>query len=414
MQIDILIIIFLLLASVFFSGTETAMFSLSSAKISRIAEGKNPKISRLKKILTDPEMILSSLLLGNLTVNILFSHAMHKLLNPFFSGLESDFVILVIITLTLLIIGEILPKVYALRYNESWSIKTSQALSIWIKTTKFMAWPLNALTQKITAWIPEIRHKYSETELLDTLKFAHLDGIIESGEHKTLQRSIHFYHDTAYSLMIPKSNVAMLDSSETFTNSRKAFIDKKTNIALVFNEKDSRILGSINARAIVHLIGNKKKQIIDFMQPVIFLPKTMLLNDVFDELMKNQLEVAAIIDEMGELSGIITMKDIFHTLLGNSDHDSLIDTPLTSGNIYSVSKNRYQISGSITLHEFNEFFQTDIVSENSETLSGFLIEKLDGYPKSNTIFQYKNLKFSKMKIRNNTISDIILDILHER
>jgi CBS domain containing-hemolysin-like protein len=414
MQNDIIIILLLLFASVFFSGTETAMFSLSSAKISRIAEGKNQKIARLKKILQDPEMVLSSLLLGNLAVNIFFSHAMHHFLSDYFSGMDSDFIILIIITLTLLVLGEILPKVYALRYNEAWSIKTAGALSIWIKLTKFLAWPLNAFTQKITAWIPEIHHKYNEMELLDTLKFAHLDGIIEVGEHRALQRSIHFYHDTAYSIMIPKSSVVMLPSSEIFSHARDAFIDKKTSIALVFNEKDGRVLGCLNARSVVRLIGDKKRQIIDFMQPVIFLPKTMLLNDIFEELMKNQLEVAAIIDEMGELSGIVTMKDIFHTLLGNPDNDPWLNSSTASFGIHPLGKGKYRVNGSVTLHEFNEFFQADIVSENSETISGFLIEKLDGYPRTNTVFQYKNFIFSKMNLKNNTISDIVVDIQDEQ
>jgi len=414
MQNDVLIILLLLLASAFFSGTETAMFSLSEARLSRIAEGRNRNIGRLKKILADPELVLSSLLLGNLAVNIFFSHTLHQFINDFLPGIRSDFIVLVIITLVLLVAGEILPKVFALRYNESWSIKSSGALTLWIKTTKFLASPLNAFTQKISAWIPEIQHKYNETELLDTLKFAHLDGIIEESEHKALQRNIHFYHDTAYSIMTPKSNVVMLPSSEIFLKARKAFNEKKTTIALVFNEKDNRILGFLNARSLVGLLHNKKGEIRDFLQPVIFLPKTMSLCDVFEELIKNQLEVAAIIDEMGEFSGIVTMKDIFHTLIGSGELDPQASPSPDKNDIYSVGKRKYHVNGSVTLHEFNEFFQTDIVSDNSETISGFLIEKLDGYPKPNTVFHYKNLKFGKMILKNNTISEIILYIENEQ
>jgi len=177
---------------------------------------------------------------------------------------------------------------------------------------------------------------------------------------------------------------------------------------------NNQILGCLNARSIIQWKKNRKKLITDFMQPVIFLPKTMLLNDVFEELIKNQLEVAAIIDEMGEFSGIVAMKEIFQTLLGNSDHDHFLNSKSVMIDIYPISQGKYRVSGSVTLHEFNDYFQTDIVSGSSETISGFLIEKMDGFPKKNTIFHFKNMTFYNMKLKNNTILDITLDIQNEQ
>ncbi|MDH4198878.1 MAG: hemolysin family protein [Spirochaetia bacterium] len=410
---EIIILLFLLVVSAFFSGAETAIFSLSHARILRIRESKNKKLIYLKNLLTNPEMVLSVILLGNLSVNIFFSDTAHLFLGKYFSGRQGDIVILIIITSVLLIAGEIIPKILSLRYAETWSLNTAWLLSGWMKISKPVAWPLNQLTMKITSLIPQIQNLYNEAQLLDTLRFALADGIIDEKEYKILQRRIHFYHDTAYSIMVPKSAVTMLSPGESIETARKFFIKNRLPIALIFNEKENRVSGYISARSIIQLLGNKSLSIAPCIQPVIFLPETMLLNEVLEEFMKNHLEVAAIIDEMGEFSGILTIKEIFHTLLGNVDSAFMPHQKTDKVSIFPVNKNTYKVSGTLTLHEFNDYFKTDLVSENSETISGFLIEMLDGYPKSNTSLKIRNMEFSNMKVKNNIIYELLLAFTHE-
>jgi CBS domain containing-hemolysin-like protein len=410
---ELLVILILILISAFFSGTETAMFSLGSGRLSKSGDIKNNNLVKLRELLKAPDFLLSVILLGNLTVNTVFSHFAHSFLDSNFPLLESDFINLVIITIVLVISGEIVPKLAALRNAEKWSLKATPVIYFWMKITGLLSIPLNYITQIVANLIPEVRHKYNETELLDTLRFAYKDNIIHLNEFKALQRTIHFYHDTAYSIMIPRSTVTVISTSDKFIKIKKIFTEKKTNFAIVLNEKDNKISGYLSARAIIPFMVSKKVNLSNIIQPIIFIPETILLNEVLEELIKNRLEVAAIIDEMGEISGIITMKDIYQTLLGNFDDETFAESSVHKEYIFKIKNDYFRISGQTTLHDFNTYFNADIVSENSETISGFLIEKLDGFPQKNTIVKYKNLKFSKMNVKNNVIEYAMMQVENE-
>jgi len=410
----ILIFIFggLLLLSAFFSGSESALFSIEKSQVDQKVEKRSSLATNwLKYFFNNKEKILSVLLLGNLVVNTAISHTGHRLMENILENypeIDIDLTSLLFITLTLLIFGEIMPKIIALQINLTWSYWSAPVLKLWYVVLSKIAMPVFYLTEWISRRFSFSSPSLNELDLIEAVKEAKFMGILKEDEKQILQRSIHFYYDDAYSIMIPKKEINMIPSDSSFRKAGKLFALNKNPIAIAYN-KNGEIPGYVHVRSIISGIHNSPASSIkNKIEDMIYLPETISIRDVLEKFLTTRCEVAAIVDELGELSGIITMKDIFEKLMGEVNEEYQ-KNEITAHPIVKIKEGTFKIDGSIPIHEFNEYFKLNLESESSETLSGYLIENLDGYPHEDTELQSGELKFYKMKIEENKISELYLD-----
>lgn len=406
MILSIVTFLFLILLSGSFSGSESAIFSLGQSRLSRLRESRSKKVKRLIELMKDPEKTLMAILLANLAINIMISstgdHIIASILPP---GVNADIVALVSITLVLLFFAEIFPKILAMRKAESWSLLAAPFLQFWSMLATPLAHPVRLLSGLITRLFPAPSETHiKEKDLIEAVRTAQTSGHLRSEEQDILNRAIYFYYDNAYSIMLPKSRCVMIPHNISSSEAGKIFRKHKTPISVVYHKSTGKIEGYLHVRSLVPLLLSKQKTVKNKIQNMLFLPETISLKDLLREFIEQKAEVAAIVDELGEFSGIVTMKDIFQTLMGDVDEEYRKHLVPEQEKLSRIKKETWLINGEITINDFNEYFHTNLHSEHSETLSGFIIEKIDGFPKEGTILEYHGLKFYKMEVKENKIA----------
>ncbi len=403
----IFLFLFLILVSGFFSGSESALFSLKESQLTRFKESQRLMFRRVAGMMRSPEKVLIAILLGNLGVNMAISLTGHRIVAELFEGWgNTEIISLFLITIILVIMAETIPKVLALRHAEGWSVRSAPFLKFWIWVSKPFALPALVLTKRWSEKVDSGKKVIEEKELIDAVESAQSRGILGEDEEGMLKRAIRFYHDTAYNVMIPKSECLMIPDNLDYQATARIFHEKRNPAAIVYEHKTGKVIGYVHVRSLIPLMQGKRRTIKPAIQEILYLPKTLSLNVVLEEFLKQRIEVAAVIDEMGEFSGVIRMKEIFQSLMGDLSEEYLHKTAPETEHITKVKKDTYVVEGSMTMNDFNEYFGSNLVSTGSETISGFLIEKLDGYPRFDTIFEMENMKFYHMEMHKNKISQV--------
>ena len=416
MFFEILLIISLISVSAAFSSTESAIFSLDSSLIQRGKHSVKNKIrfQWIRSWLKTPEKTLSAILLGNLAANIILSEVGYGIIGHFSDApaLETSLYSLLIITSFILVFGEVLPKAVSIKMPEKWSLKAAPLLRVWFYVSNWIAMPVTKLTKYITSRMPDVKSTYGEKELLDSIQLALSYGLVDEKEERILRRSVVFHHDTAYNAIIPRSRVFMLPHNISITKARKEFIETAHDFALVYHFKTQKIIGSIHIRNITWLYHKNKRSLRSKTQPVSFLPQTIPLNQAVQELIQRQVELVVIVDESGEFSGVLTLKNILKKLMGGWEAISKGNGKLENP-IRKVDHKVFRVYGFTEVVKFNEFFNTTLNHEEIETISGYIIYHLDGFPKPSTSFKLQNLYIYDMKMRGNILESFLVRVLHE-
>ena len=413
LDLSVIILLVLIFLSSVFSGTESALFSLDTIlreRLKRVNPEKNrKKIRIILGWLAKPEQTLGILLLGNLTVNIFITETGHQLvetLSP--AGFEHvELVSMVSITFLLLIFGEIIPKVIALQSAIRWSLFYTRPIQAFTSFARIIAMPIISLSKKIARVFPDSEIPLSEKELLESIQLADSFGTINSDELQILKHSITYHYDTAYSAMIPQSKVHFLAHDTTPEKCRRYFIEKKCQLALVYHHKEGNILGYIQTRGLLLALAARQRTIKTSAQNISFLPETMPLQEVVEYFIKNQSEVAAVNDENGKVSGIVLLKGILSKLMG----DAAEGAQKSFRAIEKVSSDQgeyYRLKGSLSLSEFNDYFHATLEAEDLETLSGFLLNQLDGFPREATVYRYRQFEFFNFAVEDYRIIRVFM------
>jgi len=398
MDYNIIIFISLFIFSALFSGTESALFSINHSQIEQLASSQkkqeNKRITWILNWIENPERTLSIILMGNLTINILISDIGNTILFDFFGQNIVNFNLfsLIVLTLLLLIFGEIFPKTIAVQTSIKWSLLFSPINKVIFSILKVLSWPIHRVLTIITSQLPNTRKPFDESELLSSIELAYEYKVIENKEKNLLKKSVYYYYDTAYSAMVPKSQVFMVAHTITPFNLKKQFQETYRPLAIVYHEKDNEILGYIHARQLLLALHKKQKSIRNKIISIPSFPETMFLKEILQKFIATKSEVGIVLDEMGSFAGIITLKDILRTVMG-MEHSNM-----QKNNLIVSIKGGYIISGQLPLNEFNDFFATQFTSENIETISGFILKIADGFPQKNTIIKYENFIFSDIEV----------------
>lgn len=411
------IIALLFLLSGIFSGSETAIFSLNTSQKEKFRRRRkiNARAAWINLWLRTPEKTLSSILFANLAVNIAISETGNDFLSNIIGKDVQNFSVysLLIITVFLLIFAEILPKIIALKTSEIWVQFFSPILRFWFWFSQLLVYPIYKLTMIIVSRFDQYQKDYDEQDLLESIHYADTMGVIEQEEKTILMRSVLFHHDTVHNAMVPRSSVFMLPHDITPAKAKKSFIEKGHQIALIYHEKDGHIIGFLHVRNLLAVLYRRLKSLRSQTQEILFFPESLSLKAAMGEFMRNKKEVAAVVDESGEFSGLITFKDILTRIVGGTDPDSEAELLTVESDITRVKDNIYQIDGDLDLNTFNDYFNLALEVKEAETLSGFLMEKLDGFPQSSTILNLNGLKFFNMKLNGYRIHSFYFEITED-
>lgn len=404
-------IVLLVLMSAYFSATETAFSSINKAKLKVLVEKEDRKSKKAKlvlKLVEKYDKLLSTILIGNNIVNI----AVASLGTVMFIELYGDMgatISTVVITLIVLMFGEICPKSIAKDCPESFAMFSAPYINILL----VFFTPLNflfTLFKKIINKIFGVKNEstFSSEELMMMVDEVQQDGDLEEDESELIKNAIEFSERAAEDIITHRTEIEAVN--ETATKEEISEIFKKTQFSriLVFKETIDDIIGVIHMKDFYTDIGITKKSVKEIMTKPVYIQKNEKINDILKKLQIGKSHIAIVVDEYGGTHGIITMEDILEELVGEiyDEHDEIEET------IKKISENVFEVDGSLDFDVFCKSFEINCECENNST-GGWVMEYLSKIPEINETFTYKNLDIKVTGIDSHRVSKIKVEVKPE-
>lgn len=385
----IVVMMILVLLSGYFSATETAFSSLNKIKIKALLDkdGKrNKKAELVLKLSEDYNTLISSILIGNNIVNI----SLASLATVFFMQLNPEngaSISTAVITIIVLIFGEISPKSIAKDCPERFAMFSAPYINIFITVLT----PINFLfTQwkKLLSLIFRIEddNKISSEELIMMVEEVEQDGNLDEEDSEIIKNAIEFTECTVESILTHRVDLAAVSVGMSNEEIAELFTESQFSRILVYENSIDNIIGVIHMKDFYTGSGMTDKAIRDIMTTPVFVQKSEKVNDLLKLLQKHKSHIAVVIDEFGGTLGIVTMEDILEELVGEiwDEHDEVIEF------VKEINDKTSQVDCSMDLVDFCDHFDIVIDCE-SMSLGGWIMEQLGKVPEIDDRFEYSNL-----------------------
>lgn len=407
--------IVLVLFSSFFSGAETAFSSINKVKLkAMMTDGKkNKKIERALKLADDYDVVLSTVLIGNNIVNI----ACTSLATLFFTGLLGDnsdlgaTVSTVVMTVVVLIFGEVTPKTYAKEKAE----KVVIAIAPIVKFFIIIFTPLNVFFRAWKRLMNRVFHTgkadtVTEEELKTYVDEAHTGGEIDENESELIRSSIEFDDIDVGDILVPRVDVEAIDKYASFKEIEKVFYSTNFSRLPVYIDDIDNIVGVIHQRDFEQAKKKNLKSLRTVIKPVPAVSPDTKISKLLRIFQKNKTHLAIVVDEFGGTEGIVTLEDILEELVGEiwDEHDEVqID-------IEKLSDSEYIVQGGMSIDDFYDYF--DIHEENNEvsTVNGWIMQNIDKIPQVNDTFDYGRLTATVISVDGKRAEDVKIVIREEQ
>ncbi len=386
--IQIIIMAILVMMSAYFSATETAFSSLNKTRLKTMAEDGNKKAELALKLSENYDKLISTILIGNNIVNI----SLASLGTIFFVNMLQDqtlgsSVSTVVITLVVLIFGEITPKSIAKDAPEKFAMFSAPFINILI----IILTPLNFIFsawKKLVSKVLKVEEseKMSQEELLMFVDEVEQEGTIDEDEGDLIRNVIEFTETKAEDILTHRVDLEAVPTDADKEEISKKFQETQYSRILVYEESIDNIIGFILQKDFYTVDGITKKQIDKIVKPVIFTQKSELVNDLLKKLQTSKTHIAVVLDEYGGTLGIVTMEDILEELVGEiwDEHDEVVE------DFKKLNENKYRVDCSINADDFFEFFEIETETE-SISLGGWVMEQLDKVPEKGDKFEFEEL-----------------------
>jgi len=399
----VIIMALLLLASAYFSATETAFTSFNKTKMKSLAEKGNKRAALAYSLSENYDKLLTTILIGNNIVNIsLTSIGTLLFINLLQSDSAAASVSTIVITLLVLTFGEISPKSIAKNSPEKFSMFSAPLLRVLV----YIFTPLNFLFTQLTKLLAKIfksddSSKISSEELLLIVDEVEQDGTLDSDESDLIKNAIEFTEQEAEDILTHRVDLEAVSIQASKAEIAKTFTSTQFSRLLVYNENIDDIVGVIHLKDFFTENGITNQSIKSIMTKPLFIQKSEKLNDLLKILQKNKSHLAVVIDEYGGTLGIVTMEDILEELVGEiwDEHDEVIE------DFKQIGDKTFLVDASVNFEDFCDFF--DITAEtDSVSVGGWVMEEYGQIPEKGDSFTFENLDITVTETDSHRITKI--------
>ena len=409
----------LLICSALISGAEVALFSLTQKDLDQAKDSKSKSFEIIIELLKQPKKLLATILVANNFINIAIVLVFASMSETLFGGIHSEltlgvfkidlgfFIEVILITFLILLIGEILPKVYANRNN--------------LKFSKFMAYPLKALDviispislpmQKVTLGIHKKLGKQKSNLNVDylsqALELASEDDTTQE-EQKILQGIVSFGNTDTKQVMRPRIDIFALDQSVDYKKIIPEIVKYGYSRIPVYNESIDTVVGILYVKDLLPHLQKKQFDWTTLIREPFFVPENKKLDDLMVEFQEKKIHLAIVVDEYGGTSGLITLEDIMEEIVGDIsdefDEEDLSYSKLDDHTyVFDAKINLKDFFKIVNLEESEDF---ESVKGDAETLAGLLLEIAKKFPKKKQVISYSNYSFSIEEIDEMRITQV--------
>jgi putative hemolysin len=401
----------LIFFSAFFSGSETALFSLSRSVVEDMERGGRRQ-RLVWNLLKRPRMLLVTILFGNLLVNIASTSAVTALAIGIF-GQKGIGIAVVVMTCVILIFGEISPKSVALKNAASLARLSAPVLRFFMILFTPIRLVLGAIAdfavEKSRRLFGERTEEFGASELATAVELGHRDGLFDSFEKEVLTNLFLFTETMAHEILVPRVEVFSIDVDTSLAQALIEVRGRGFSRVPLYEGKDDHIIGVLLAKDLLRYRRDEKISLRDIMRPPLFVPGTKRIRNLFGELIAAHQHMVIVLDEHGSFSGILTLEDILEEIVGEirDRREPRVEDYVLTGEGSII------VEGAMELEDLNEVFGTEIDSSEVETVAGFLIEEIGRIPRGGESFAIDGYRYLVISAESTKINKIKIERIGE-
>lgn len=407
--IQLVILVVLIILSAFFSSAETALTTLSNVKVRAMVD-ENPagRVLTLQKILDNRSKLISAILIGNNVVNISASSLMTSLVIRIW-GNNAVGIGTGLLTLIVLIFGEIVPKTWAMCNNEKLSLAYARVIYFLMQVLT----PVILIIDKIAGFFLGMLHidqssrtMMTETELKTYVDVSHEDGVIEQEEKKLIYNVFEFGDSVAKDIMIPRIDMTTIEVNATYDELLHLFRESMYSRIPVYENEVDNIIGIVIVKDFLLVENRDLFKITDILREGYYTYEYKKTADLLLEMRLLTTNVAFVLNEYGATVGMITVEDLLEEIVGEIRDEYDADEAEL---LKKVGDNEYEVGGSLKLADINDVIETSFDSEDYDSIGGIMIELLDRFPtEGESVRTEDGITLTAKKVENNRIETVTI------
>lgn len=411
--IQLLTLVVLLCLSAFFSSSETALTTVNKIRMRTLADAGDDRAAVVLKVIGNPSKMLSAILIGNNIVN-LYASALSTMLASKIWGDKSVGIATGILTLLILVFGEITPKTVSTISAESIALRFAKAVYI----VMILLTPIIFVVNHMSFFVLRIcrvdvkrrAEPITEDELRTIVEVSHEEGVIESGEKKMINNVFDFGDAVAKDVMVPRIDMSFVDVNATYNELIDIFREEKYTRFPVFEDTTDNVIGIINIKDIFLADPDSDFSVRSYLRQPLYTYEFKRVSELMIEMQKAMINIVIVLDEYGATVGLITLEDMLEEIVGEirDEYDGDEEEALIE-----ISPREYIVEGSMKLDDLNDRLDLKLESEAYDSIGGLIIGLLDHLPEEGEDVVIDQIRLKVDCVEKNRIDKVHLYILNE-
>jgi magnesium and cobalt exporter, CNNM family len=407
----------MMVLSGFFSSSETSLFSLSNVQLEQMRQARHPRIGLVQQLLSQPRRLIITILIGNELVNVTATVISAAMVIRVF-GAEHKWINLIIMVPLLLLVGEITPKILAIRHNVAFSSFESRPIEWFARLIK----PLRLIVRKVAdLFITLIIGKERSRGNIITEDMVRLlarealgEGVLDHFEAQFIEQIFDFGNKTLEDVMTPRSDIFFLAIDRPLQDIIVEVCKSRHTKIPIYQENRDNVCGILHSRDLLGIdiekFSEDPQRLKGLLRKPYFVPESKLAADLFRTFRERKLSIALTVDEYGGVTGLVTMEDLLECIFGEIHSPS---DEVHQVSIKDLGEGRYAVAGSMPVTEFNQEMGSELSDAWGETIGGLLLHHYGELPPRGDTIDIDGFRFIVTEVEENRIQTVEFQKIQE-
>lgn len=407
----LVLIVVCLLLSAFFSSAEVAIVSMSRIRVKHLLSNDVKFADLLENFKANPGIFLSAILLGNNLVNIAIASMATVIFINLLGESWGALVATIIVTIVVLIVGEVIPKTLASHHNEKLALAYTIPVQLLIWILYPFVWVLNKIGAGFTRIVTDsndTKVTVDEAEIRTAIDVGEAEGVWKETEADMIHRAFEFPDRPVSDVMQPRTEISFIEEGTSLKEFLGIYSEHPHSRFPVYHDVPDNVIGMLTVKDVLMAMAKdeiKKDDTIDgLVRQAYFVPETKRLGELLTEMRDHNYHMAIVIDEFGGVAGIANLEHLAAEIMGSIGDEMTIDEK----EITPIDANTYEIDGGLRVEEANDQLDLDLPEGDYDTVAGFILSHLGRIPNQGEHFKYRGLTIAITEIVNRKIERITI------
>ncbi len=414
--LQFVLLLILTLLNAFFSASEMALVSLNRSRVEQKADEGDKKFIRLLSVLENPNNFLSTIQVGITFISLLQGASLSASLGGVIASWFGDFVwaqtagsviSLVFLTYISIVLGELYPKRIAMNLKENLAVISAPVIIFLGKIVSPFVWLLSASTNLLSRITPMQFDDADEKMTRDEIEYmlSNSEETLDAEEIEMLQGIFSLDELMAREVMVPRTDAFMIDINDDTQENIQEILKQNFSRIPVYDDDKDKIVGVLHTKRLLDAgfrDGFDNIVLRKILQEPLFVPETIFVDDLLRQLRNTQNQMAILLDEYGGVAGIVTLEDLLEEIVGEIDDE----TDKAEQFVREIGEHTYIVLGTMTINEFNDYFDVDLESDDVDTIAGYYLTGVGNIPDQDSRETFEvDTKEKHLALTNDKVKD---------